>query len=597
MSTDATTVTSTATDTITGEFLAALEKRRDHTSLRWRDADGAWHEWTTGEVADRVARAAAGLRALGVGPGQRVMLMLRNIPEFHVADLAVMFCGATPVSIYNSSSPEQVAYLAGHAEASVAIVEDAGFLARFDAVRDRLPLLGHAVVVRGAPDGVLSWDLLLDHEPIDLAEAAVGITATSPATVIYTSGTTGPPKGVVLTHENVVSQVLGLRSLFDHDITGRRLVSYLPMAHIAERAVSHYGMILNNYQVSCCPDLDSLGEYLVQVRPQVIFGVPRVWEKIRARVLAAVSADPERAAKLAGAIKAATPIAMARNWGTATHEQNANWEFLQDAGLRAVCEMVGLDQVEYAITGAAPIPVEVIEWWNGLGVPLSEVYGMSENTGAMTWTPTRIKPGTVGPPIPGAEVRLGEDGEVLCRGQLVFPGYLKDPERTAEALDADGWLHTGDIGQFDEDGYLRIVDRKKELIITAGGKNISPANLEAALKTIPLVGQAFVVGDAKPYTAALVLLDPEVAPGWAAARGLPFTSLVELASHPDVVAEIEAGLAAAMAPFSQAEKVKRLRVLGVEWLPDSDELTPTAKLKRRVIHAKYAPDLEALYSS
>jgi len=585
--------------TIAREFVAALDSRRDRVALRWRDADGTWLSWTTAELADRVARAAVGLRELGVRPGQRVLLMLRNIPEFHVADLAVLFCGATPVSIYNSSAPEQIAYLAGHAEAGVAIVEDAGFLARFDPVRDRLPLLTGFVVVRPqdtTPGDAVSWESLLDNEPLDLADAAAATSPDTPATVIYTSGTTGPPKGVVLTHDNVVAQVAAVRALSDEDVTGRRVVSYLPMAHIAERAVGHYGLVLNGYEVACCPNPDQLGEYLVQVRPQVLFGVPRVWEKIRARVLAAVSADPERAATLAGAIAMATPIALARNWGTATDEQNATWEHLQNAGLRAVRELVGLDQLEYAITGAAPIPVEVLLWWIGLGVPLSEVYGMSENTGAMTWTPSRIKPGTVGPPLPGTEVRLAEDGEVLCRGSIVFPGYLKDSERTSDTVDDDGWLHTGDIGEFDEDGYLRIVDRKKELIITAGGKNISPANLEAALKTIPLVAQAFVVGDAMPYTAALVVLDPEAAPGWAASRGIAYSSLADLAAHPDVAAEIESGLDAAMAPFSRAEKVKRVRVLGVEWLPDSDELTPTAKLKRRVIRAKYAADIESLYT-
>jgi len=586
----------TGTSTIAHEFVSAMDARGEQTAVRWRELDGGWRSWTTGELGGQVALAAAGLRALGVQPGQRVLLMMRNIAEFHVADLAVMFCGATPVSIYNSSPPEQVAYLAGHAEATAAIVEDREFLGRFQAVGDQLPKGMRFVLVRGSADGVTPWASLLESTPLDLAGAAAGISPDAAATVIYTSGTTGAPKGVVLTHANVCAQVAALREVIPGEVSGKRVVSYLPMAHIAERAVSHYGMVLNGYEISCCPDLNQLGEYLTQVRPQIMFGVPRVWEKIRARVLAAVAADPERAAKLDAAIAAATPIALARNWDTATDEQNVAWDRLQQAGLLAVRELVGLDQAEFAITGAAPIPVHVIEWYNGLGVPLSEVYGMSENTGAMTWTPHKIKPGTVGPPVPGAQVRIAGDGEVLCRGPIVFPGYLKDPQQTAEAIDADGWLHTGDIGRLDEDGYLTIVDRKKELIITAGGKNISPANLEAALKTIPLVAQAFVVGDAKPYTAALVLLDPEVAPGWAQARGIPFSALPELAEHPEIVAEIQRGVDAAMAPFNQAEKVKKVRILGIEWLPDSDELTPTAKLKRRVIKTKYATDIESLYT-
>jgi long-subunit acyl-CoA synthetase (AMP-forming) len=587
---------STLASTVARGFVSAIEARGGQTAVRWRDQDGAWHSWTTAELGERIARAAAGLRELGVQPGQRVLLMMRNIAEFHVADLAVMFSGATPVSIYNSSPPEQIAYLAGHAEAAAAIVEDRGFLSRFDAVRDQLPDGMRTVLIRDHADGVTPWPSLLESAPLDLAGAAAAISPDSAATVIYTSGTTGPPKGVVLTHANVCAEEAALRETFSGDVSGKRVISYLPMAHIAERVVSHYGMALSGYELSCCPDINQLAEYLTQVRPHVLFGVPRVWEKIRARVLAAVAADPERAAKLDAAIEAAKPIALARNWGTATDEQNAAWDRLQEAGLRTVRELVGLDQVEFAITGAAPIPVHVIEWYIGLGVPLSEVYGMSENTGAMTWTPYKIKPGTVGPPVPGAEVRIADDGEVLCRGPIVFPGYLKDPVKTAEALDQDGWLHTGDIGRLDEDGYLRIVDRKKELIITAGGKNISPANLEAALKTIPLVAQAFVVGDAQPYTAALVLLDPEVAPGWAQARGIPFGSLPDLAEHPEIVAEIQRGVDAAMAPFSQTEKVKKVRILGVEWIPDSDELTPTAKLKRRVIKTKYAAEIQSLYA-
>jgi long-chain acyl-CoA synthetase len=586
----------TELSTIAGAFVDALPKRRDQVAVRWRDDAGEWRSWTTGELAELIARAAAGLRALGLQPGQRVLLMMRNIAEFHAADLAVMFAGGTPVSIYNSSSPDQVAYLAGHAEATIAIVESPAFLAGFEAVRDRLPQLTRFVVIKDAPDGTTSWDELIGHEPLDLAEAAAGIRPEDPATVIYTSGTTGNPKGVVITHRNVCSQVRAVQTLLGGEQNGTRVVSYLPMAHIAERAVSHYGLAINGLEVSCCPDVDKLGEYLMAVRPQVMFGVPRVWEKIRARVLAALAADPQRAAAFEQAIELAKPIALARSWDTATDEQNAMWERLQEGGLRQVRELIGLDQAEYAITGAAPIPVEVIEWFNAIGVPLSEVYGMSENTGGMTWVPRRIKPGTVGKPYPGAEVRIAEDGEVLCRGELVFPGYLKDPEKSAEAIDEDGWLHTGDIGEIDEDGYLKIVDRKKELIITAGGKNVSPANLEAALKTIPLVGQAFAVGDGKPYTAALVVLDPEVAPGWASARGIEFANLADLAEHPAVVEEIERGLEAAMAPFSQTEKIKRVRVLGVEWLPDSDELTPTAKLKRRVIRTKYADEIESLYA-
>jgi long-chain acyl-CoA synthetase len=259
-----------------------------------------------------------------------------------------------------------------------------------------------------------------------------------------------------------------------------------------------------------------------------------------------------------------------------------------------VRQLVGLDAVRAAITGAAPIPREVLEWFNAIGVPLSEIYGMSESSGPMTWAAYRIKPGTVGPAIPGSELRLGDDGEVLYRGGNVFTGYLKDPAKTAETL-VDGWLASGDIGILDDEGYLAIVDRKKELIITAGGKNISPANLEGALKMIPLVGQAAAIGDARRFVSAILVLDPDLAPAWAAGRGLGGLSLEELAAHPDVVAEVQQGVDEVNRRFAQVEQIKRFLLVGEEWLPDSEVLTPTSKLKRRGVHARYATQIEDLY--
>jgi long-chain acyl-CoA synthetase len=578
--------------TLASEFLRTVERAGSRVALREKAPDDSWSETTFDEYAAKVAACAAGLRAAGVGPGDRVVLMLRNVVDFHIVDLAAVFCGATPISIYNSSSPEQVAYLAGHCEAKVAVVEDDGFHERFLKVRDELPALGE--IVNLARDG---REALAAQGTVDLAEAAESVTPSTLATVIYTSGTTGPPKGVMISHFNVVYTAESLRRCFgtDLDLTGKRLVSYLPMAHIAERMTSHYSQLIQAYEVTSCPDPGLLASYLREVRPNIIFGVPRVWEKLHAGVMAAVSADPEKKVKFDEGIAAAVPLALARAWGTATAEDDATWDFLQDAAFRPLRELIGLDQVDFAITGAAPIPRELLEWYNGLGVPLSEIYGMSESSGPMTWTPYKIKPGTVGPAIPGCEVTLAEDGEVICRGGNVFEGYLNDPEKTAEALQ-DGWLHTGDIGEVDEDGYFRIVDRKKELIITAGGKNISPANLEAALKTIPLVAQACAIGDQRPFVAALVVLDPEVAPVWAKAQGIGDASLEELAEHPAVVEEIDRCLAEVMAGFNNAERVKKVRVLATEWLPDSEELTPTSKLKRRGIHARYEVEITALYT-
>ena len=588
----------TAGRTVPSAFLDTVAAHGSLLALRWQEGV-AWRSWTFSEYAHRVACAAAGFRGLGLVPGDRVVLMVRNIPEFHVLDLAVSFCGATPISIYNSSSPEQVAYLTGHSGARIGVVEDQSFLDRFSSVRAELPALEHLGIVSD-PDGIVSdevfrYDDLVATEPADLEAAAASCRPEDLATVIYTSGTTGPPKGVMITHQNVAWTVESLRRRLDLGrLAGKRLVSYLPMAHIAERMTSHYQQAFNGFEVTTCPDPAKIGPYLREVQPNVVFGVPRVWEKIHAGVVAALAADPERAAAFAEAVAASTPIAEAVDWGRATPEQLATAHGL-DAAFAPVREMIGLDQCEVAISGAAPIPTDVLRWFRAIGVPLCEVYGMSENTGPMTFAVHQVKPGTVGRAMPGTEVRLADDGEVLCRGGHVFAGYLDDPAKTAETV-IDGWLHSGDIGELDDDGYLRIVDRKKELIITAGGKNVSPANLEAALKTIPLVGQAMAVGDDRPFVAALVVLDPEVAPVWARNRGIETGSLVELAEDPTVISEIEAGLAVAMEPFNHAEKVKKIVVLGEEWLPDTELLTPTSKLKRRGVLARYHREIEALYA-
>ena len=590
-----------AGQTFASRWLDTVAAHGGQVALRERDGE-RWRELTYADVAARVARAATGLRALGVEPGDRVVLMMRNIPDFHVVDLAVVFCGATPVSIYNSSPPDQVAYLTSHSRATVAVVENAGFLARFEAVRDQLPGLRSIVVLSppagGPPAGVLGPEALFDQAPADLPGSLSLVTPDSLATIIYTSGTTGPPKGVMLTHRNIVWTAQGYLELLDTEPVGFRAVSYLPMAHIAERMAGHYLAGIGGYTVSTCPDPGQIAAYLREVHPQTMFGVPRVWEKIHAGVQSALAADPEAKAKFDDAVAAAIPIAERRTFGRATEEDEATWRFLDEAAFANVRALVGLDALEFAVTGAAPIPASLISWYRAIGVPMSEIYGLSETTGPMTWEPNRVKPGTVGRAFPGVEVFLGEDGEVCCRGGNVFAGYLDDLGKTADALAPDGTFRSGDIGVFDDEGYLRIVDRKKELIITAGGKNVSPANLEAALKMIPAVGQACAIGDDRPFVSALVVLDPEVAPGWARALGVPEEtagSLATLAADPTVVAALERGVEDVMAAFSTAERVRKVTVLGEEWLPDSDELTPTSKLKRRGIHARYAEQIEAMY--
>lgn len=590
-----------AGDTAPKALLRTVEHAGDAVALRRMDdrAPGGWLELTYRQLLEQCARVANGLAAAGVQAGDRVVLMMRNRPEFHVVDIAAQVLRATSFSIYNSSSSEEVQYQASHSEASVAILENASFLAKFLEVRDQLPALRAIYVIdppaAGLPDGVLSYDELFSHGEADLAALVAATQPADLATLIYTSGTTGPPKGVMIDQHNVVYTCLQLRRcIADEDLTGLRIISYLPMAHIAERITSHYMMMLYGYTVTCCPDPGQIAMYAREVHPEMMFGVPRVWEKVYNGVNAALAGDPDRKRQFDDGVTLAKQIKAAERDGTVTQEQRDTLAFLDAVAFSTVRQLVGLDAIRVAISGAAPIPKEIIEWFQATGVNMSEIYGMSESTGPMTWEPYRLKPGTVGPPIPGCEVVIAPDGEIICRGGNVFRGYYKDEVKTAEAL-IDGWLHSGDIGEMDDDGYVKIVDRKKELIITAGGKNISPANLEAALKSIPLVGQACAVGDNRKFVSAILVLDPEYAPVWAKANGFSSDDLSALADDPAVVAEVQRGVDQVNDGFAQVEQIKRFILLGEEWLPDSDVLTPTSKLKRRGILARYGAAIDALY--
>ncbi|MFP5487511.1 MAG: AMP-dependent synthetase/ligase, partial [Acidimicrobiia bacterium] len=586
--------------TVPKMFLRQRDEQPDFPLLNSMQDGGGWNTWTVSQVADLAAETAAGLQADGVTAGERVLLMMRNRPDFHWLDLGAQFVRATPVLIYNSSSPEEIEFLAGHAEARIAIVEDDGFLQRMLKVRGNLPNLEKIYVIEppegDLPEGVQPVSALMAHGRADLAALAADTMPDDLATLIYTSGTTGPPKGVMISQYNVVFTADSLFECIENpNAKGWRAISYLPMAHIAERMTSHYRTLTDGLEVYCCPDPSLLMSYLGQVHPQMLFGVPRVFEKIYAGVNAALAADLEKKQQFDDGVAAAIEIKRAERDGTATQEQLDTWSFLDAVAFSTVRGLVGLDACELAITGAAPLPAEILEWFNAIGVNLAEVYGLSETSGPMTFSPVRNKPGYVGQQIPGCEVRLAEDGDVICRGGNVFQGYLNQPDKTADAL-IDGWFHSGDIGEFDDEGYLRIVDRKKELIITAGGKNISPANLEAALKMIPLVGQACAIGDQRKFISALLVLDPEAAPIWAAANGKEGMSLAELADDPDVHATIQAGVDEVNERFAQVEQIKKFVLLGEEWMPDSDVLTPTSKLKRRGILARYADRIESMYA-
>jgi long-chain acyl-CoA synthetase len=581
--------------------------------VSWQ-ADGGWKRLTWSEYRERAAEAAMGLRALGVGHGDFVAIMARNRVEHLVADLGAVHAGATAVSIYNTLAPEQIQYIAENCGAKVAVVEGREFMERWEKIKAELPALEHVVLIDDAAefadyDWVTSWDQLLatGREALQADGGREAFEATwrkatpeDPVTLIYTSGTTGPPKGVIITHRNALWTAESLVQTAPHLPDGMEAVSYLPLAHIAERVASLYLAIRKAGHMHMAPDIMNFIHVVEEVRPQLFFGVPRVWEKVQAGIVAALHEEPnERKRKIAlGAIEAGREAVRLEQAGkTIPFGLQAKRAIFDKLVFKKIRSKIGLDRCILAATAAAPISLDTLEFFAGIGLTLHEIYGMTEDTGPATSNRIgAVRLGTVGVPLPGVEVTLAEDGEILVRGGVVSPGYYNDAAKTAETFDQDGWLHTGDIGRWDDHGYLKVVDRKKELIITAGGKNISPANLEALLKRHPLVGQACVVGDGRKYVAALLVLDGEVAPGWAKEKGISFQGVADLASEERVLEELETAVNDANQHVSQVEQIKRWSILPTEWTVDSDELTPTLKLKRRVIHQKYADEIEALYS-
>jgi long-chain acyl-CoA synthetase len=570
--------------TMAEAFQLTAAANADRCALRMK---GDAFSVTWGQYADKVRALAPGLSAMGLGRGDSLAIMLTNRPEFHFFDAAALHLGATPFSIYNTYAPEQIQYQVQDAAARILVTERA-FLERVRSVGG----IEHLVVV-DADDldealTIADVEAMGDAE-FDFEAAWRAVEPDDVLTLIYTSGTTGPPKGVQLTHSNQISAVRGFDEVIAFPDDGR-VVSWLPMAHIAERACSHYLPMLLGFTTTCCPNPREVVAYLPEVRPTWFFAVPRIYEKLKAALEAAFAAEQDEAKRQA--TQWALDVGLRRVRAEQAGEEVPD-ELLQEYAkadelvLSKIRARLGLDEIESINVGAAPTPREVIEFFHAIGIPLAELWGMSETTGYGACNPPeRIKIGTVGPPAPGAEITLADDGEVLMRGPMVTPGYRNQPEKTREALDDEGWLHTGDVGEFDEDGYLKIIDRKKELIISAGGKNMSPANIEAKVKaSSPLIGQAIAIGDGRPYNVALITLDPDVAPGFIDQNG-----------REAVEAEVQRGVNAANEQLAGVEQIKRFKILDTEWQPGGDELTPTMKLKRKPIHEKYAAEIEALYA-
>jgi long-subunit acyl-CoA synthetase (AMP-forming) len=567
--------------------VAAIRTVDDEVSISWK------------ELRERAGTIAGGLNQLGVEKGDCVAILLNNIPEFIPIDLGAVALGAVPFSIYQTSAPEQIEYVCGDSEAKVAFVE-AEFLDRFNEARANLPKLEKVIVVNGEGGDLTLAELEAMDPDFDVEPTVSELAPDDLLTLIYTSGTTGPPKGVQLTHRNLLTLTSSVDGIVPFPENGGKVISWLPAAHIAERGAHYYLPVTMGLTVTICPDPRKIIEFLPQVRPSWFFAVPRIWEKLKAGLESSMAALPdEQRIPAEKGLEAALAVVKAKQTGEEVPAEVAAAAKAADEQMFSLMrKQLGLDELIAVNVGAAPTPLEVLEFFHAIGIEVGELWGMSETCGVATLNPPEaVKLGTVGPPVPGCEIKLAADGEVLVRTPANMPGYRNMPEKNAETIDDEGWLLTGDIGELDEDGYLKIVDRKKELIINAAGKNMSPVSIESKLKAAsPLVGQVCAIGDRRPYNVALIVLDPDYAPAWAAKNGFEGMDAEALVAEQKLLEALQAGVDEANAKMARVEQIKKFKILPADWAPGGDELTPTMKLKRKPISEKYASEIEDLYA-
>ncbi len=597
-------------DTIVHRLLEQAKKRPDAPGYLVKQG-GIWHATSFAEFADQVQRAARALVRLGVAVGDRTCILGFNRPEWVIMDVAAMSAGAAPAGIYTTCSPDEVAYILNHSEAPVALVENEAQWKKIDAKRDELPHLKRVVLMKGTKVDdplAIGWDdfLALGADAAmttggaerslgdELSARIEALEAEQTATLIYTSGTTGPPKAVMLSHQNlawtarILAQVAAMES-------GGRCLSYLPLSHIAEQMATIHGPITVGSAVYYAESIELVPDNLKECRPSVFFGVPRIWEKFQAAIDAKLREATGAKAKLVAWARGVSTRANAlKNRG----EEPAGLLGLQYALAQRLVfsklkAAVGLDQATVLISGAAPISREVVEFFASLDIIVQEIYGQSEDSGPTSFNIFgRTKFGSVGPALPGVEVKIADDGEILVKGPNVFLGYFKDEAATRETLDGDGYLHSGDLGRFDEDGFLHITGRKKDIIITAGGKNITPKNIESGIKNNPLVHEAVVIGDRRKYLTALVSPDLEAVEKFMRDNGLsgPVHECKEV--HEAIWATVEE----VNRKLARVEQVKKIRILPRPLGIEEGELTPTLKVKRKKVNEHFAGDIEAMYA-
>jgi long-chain acyl-CoA synthetase len=588
--------------TVASLFLDACAKYADTDALRVKNGD----DWTATSWAGFGSRArdfAKGLIALGLQPGEFVNLIGSNDPLYAISDFGVLLAGGVPVSLYNTLAPEQVEYIVNHSQGKYVICENRDYLERFLKIQNEIPDVRKVIMWRDAEEfadneWIVSFDdVVSDGASVADTQVDERVKAIEPedlTTLIYTSGTTGPPKGVMVTHRNVCWTLESFMKVMPLP-QGARQISYLPLAHIAERMVGHYGPLRLGSVVSFCPDARLIGKYLQDVRPDWFFAVPRIWEKLHQGLQNAIAASPDdqkKAAEDALAVRREA-VRLEMNGQPVPADLRERAEAAKPV-VDFIRQLVGLDKVDVAGTGAAPIATEILEFFWALGVQLFEVYGQSEDTGPTSWNrPGAVKIGTVGPSIPGVEVKLAEDGELLVKGGNVTNGYYKEPELTAETF-IDGYLYSGDIAEIDERGFIKIVDRKKEILITAGGKNVAPSNVENLLKQHPLVGQACMIADKRAYATALVALDPDDAVAWAKSHDKP-SDVATLSQDPDVIADIQKHVDVMNTKVHNESQIRKFVVLPAPWGVESGEVTPTLKMKRKVVNQKFEDEIESMY--